>query len=187
MHIRFRLSPQLFDAETSPIMFNGILSAMGFSNGVKTAQIPSLTGKIALVTGGNTGIGYITVEELSSKGAKVYLAARSPERAHAAIAKLKSKQPDAKIVFLPFDMTSVQSARKAAQTVINNESRLDIVGQSFRPSSLAIVAHPSCEHSRQRRSHGFSLQARQRRRSPIRKSSIDFLPFVVAQSRFFGR
>lgn len=173
-----------------------MFSAMGFSNNTVIDEIPSLEGKIALVTGGNTGIGLITCEELSAKGAKVYLAARSPERANAAIQQIKSKQPEAKIEFLPFDMTSIHSARKAAQTVIDNEKRLDIVGKSIRfyslprhdstrpkrlVHSLGECAQPlPHDHSRQRWSHGIPLQARQRRRSPIRQSSNEILPFVVS-------
>lgn len=128
---RYSPTPQI-----RPTMFGTILSAMGFSNNTIIAEIPNLTNKIALVTGGNTGIGLITCEELSAKGAKVYLAARSAERANAAIAQVKSKQPEAKIEFLPFDMTDVISARKAAQVIIDKETRLDIVGQ-FLHSSLA--------------------------------------------------
>ncbi len=42
-----------------------------------TTDIPDLTGKVALVSGANTGIGYETVRELVRHGAKVYMGARS--------------------------------------------------------------------------------------------------------------
>ena len=39
-------------------------------------DIPNLTGKVIIVTGGNTGIGYCKIQHLARKGAKVYMAAR---------------------------------------------------------------------------------------------------------------
>lgn len=43
-------------------------------------MIPDLTGKVALVTGGNTGLGLETCKQLAIRGAKVFLAARSEEK-----------------------------------------------------------------------------------------------------------
>ena len=54
-------------------------------------NIPDLTGKTALVTGGNTGIGYETVKALYEKGANVTLAARNEKKAIEAVEKIKSE------------------------------------------------------------------------------------------------
>lgn len=54
-------------------------------------NIPDLTGKTAIVTGGNTGIGYETVKALYEKGANVTLAARDEKKAKGAIEKIKSE------------------------------------------------------------------------------------------------
>jgi len=54
-------------------------------------NIPDLTGKTAIVTGGNTGIGYETVKALYEKGANVTLAARDENKANAAVEKIKSE------------------------------------------------------------------------------------------------
>ncbi len=51
--------------------------------------MPDLTGKTAIVTGGNTGIGYETVKALYEKGANVTLAARDEKKAIAAVEKIK--------------------------------------------------------------------------------------------------
>ena len=74
-------------------------------------------------------MGAITVENLVKKGCKVYLAARSEEKAKDAISEINRKNPgkEANLVFLPFDMTDLKSIKKAAETVKEKEDRLDIV------------------------------------------------------------
>lgn len=52
-------------------------------------NLPDLTGKTALVTGGNTGIGYETVKALYEKRASVTLAARDPKKAEEAVRNIK--------------------------------------------------------------------------------------------------
>ncbi|KAF7977340.1 hypothetical protein HWV62_4129 [Athelia sp. TMB] len=54
-------------------------------------DLPDLTGCVAIVTGGNTGIGYYTVQRLAKHGAKVYMGARNEEKAKAAIEKLRAE------------------------------------------------------------------------------------------------
>ncbi|RDX48786.1 hypothetical protein OH76DRAFT_1483586 [Lentinus brumalis] len=54
-------------------------------------QIPDLTERVALVTGDNSGIGYETCKRLLEHNARVYLAARSKEKADAAITSLKAE------------------------------------------------------------------------------------------------
>ncbi|KAH9932785.1 NAD(P)-binding protein [Epithele typhae] len=76
-------------------------------------QIPDLTGRVIIVTGGNAGIGYETCKELLKHDAKVYLAARSKERADAAIARLK-QDTGKEAIFLPIDLSSLTSVRIAA-------------------------------------------------------------------------
>ncbi|CAG8796684.1 13822_t:CDS:2, partial [Racocetra persica] len=54
-------------------------------------NIPDLTGKVAVVTGGNAGIGYITCRELAKKNAHVFVLSRNIERGQAAVEKIKSE------------------------------------------------------------------------------------------------
>ncbi|KAI8447187.1 hypothetical protein BY996DRAFT_1047640 [Phakopsora pachyrhizi] len=91
------------------------------------SHIPDLTDRVAIVTGGNTGIGYITCLELARHGAKVYMACRVQSRAETAIEKIKQEVPDAKMEFLFFDLTILSTAKKAAQEFSSKESRLDIL------------------------------------------------------------
>lgn len=105
----------------------------GFSNGrdwEPSRDLPDLTGKVACITGGNAGLGKITVLNLFEKGCKVYLAARSEEKAKEAIQEVLAQTPGGKesnLVFLPFDMTDLKSIKKAAETIKEQEDRLDIV------------------------------------------------------------
>ncbi|KAJ7198051.1 NAD-P-binding protein [Mycena haematopus] len=89
-------------------------------------DIPDLSGKIVIVTGGNTGIGYETVKQLLLKNAKVYLAARSAEKAAAAIKRLEAETKKTAI-FLQLDLADLRSVRKAAETFLAQESRLDLL------------------------------------------------------------
>jgi len=57
----------------------------------KQVVLPDLTGKVAIVTGGNTGIGYWTAKRLAQKGARVIIACRSQERGQEAVKQLKGE------------------------------------------------------------------------------------------------
>lgn len=89
-------------------------------------DIPDLSGQIYLVTGGNTGIGYGTVQHLLEHNAKVYLAARSQARADTAIAQLK-KATGKTAIFLQLDLSDLSSVRKAAETYMSLQGRLDVL------------------------------------------------------------
>ncbi|KAJ7459597.1 NAD-P-binding protein [Mycena galericulata] len=89
-------------------------------------DMPDLSGKVTLVTGGSTGIGYETVKQLLLKNAKVYLAARSPEKAAAAIKRLES-ETNKSAIFLQLDLADLPSVRKAAEMFLAQEEKLDIL------------------------------------------------------------
>ncbi|KAF7374122.1 Short-chain dehydrogenase/reductase family protein [Mycena sanguinolenta] len=82
---------------------------------------------IILVTGGNTGIGYETVKQLLLKNAKVYLAARSADKATAAIKRLETETRKPPAIFLQLDLADLHSVRRAAETFLAQETRLDIL------------------------------------------------------------
>jgi NAD(P)-dependent dehydrogenase (short-subunit alcohol dehydrogenase family) len=62
-----------------------------------TAGAPELDGRVAIVTGGGTGIGYAIAEELASRGARVVLASRKPAKIDDAAARINSQHPGAAI------------------------------------------------------------------------------------------
>ncbi|KAI1793118.1 NAD(P)-binding protein [Ganoderma leucocontextum] len=89
-------------------------------------QIPDLTGRVVIVTGGNTGIGKETVKSLLQHNAKVYLAARSKEKADAAISDLKAATGK-EALFLELDLASLASVKKAAGDFLSKEQELHIL------------------------------------------------------------
>ncbi|KLO08994.1 NAD-binding protein [Schizopora paradoxa] len=89
-------------------------------------DVPDLSGKVVIVTGGNTGIGKETVKALLRKNATVYMAARSKSKADAAIADLES-QLGKKAHFIELDLADLASVRKAAQTFKSQENSLNIL------------------------------------------------------------
>ncbi|KAI8802843.1 hypothetical protein BJ742DRAFT_831647 [Cladochytrium replicatum] len=92
-----------------------------------TDEIPDLTGKTAIVTGGNTGIGLTTVRALAEKNAKVYLAARSPERAQAALDAIRKDIPNAKVEFMQLDLADLKQTKEAAEKFVKSGEPLHIL------------------------------------------------------------
>ncbi|GBE80447.1 NAD(P)-binding protein [Sparassis latifolia] len=91
-----------------------------------TDQIPDLTGQVIIVTGGNTGLGKEVITRLLEHNAKVYLAARSKEKADAAIKDLK-ELTGKEAIFLMLDLTSFASVRRAAAEFLGKEKELHVL------------------------------------------------------------
>ncbi|KAL0954793.1 hypothetical protein HGRIS_003741 [Hohenbuehelia grisea] len=96
-----------------------------------TKDIPDLTGKVAIVTGGNRGMGFHVVQQLVNHGAKVYMAARSEVSALEAIAKIEAAKPEIKsknqINYLHLDLGTLKSAQASATEFLGLETELDIL------------------------------------------------------------
>ncbi|KAL7790137.1 hypothetical protein V8C43DRAFT_94176 [Trichoderma afarasin] len=87
-------------------------------------SIPDLTGRVYIVTGGNAGIGKETVIGLAARGAKVYMGARSKDKALAAIHEIQEQLPAANIHFLDLDLSNFQSVIAAAKKIREDEPAL---------------------------------------------------------------
>ncbi|KAJ3178636.1 hypothetical protein HDU87_003459 [Geranomyces variabilis] len=98
-----------------------------FEKHFEASDLPDLSGKVAIVTGGNTGIGYITCLHLAEKNARVYMASRTKSRAEAAIEKIKAQNPKAEVVWLDMDLMDLATVKRAAETFLAKEKRLDIL------------------------------------------------------------
>ncbi|KAI2634130.1 hypothetical protein GGS26DRAFT_31175 [Hypomontagnella submonticulosa] len=86
--------------------------------------LPNLKGRVFIVTGGNSGIGYYTVSHLAAHGAHVYMCARSPEKGTAAIASIKKMHPEANIDLLQIDLMDLASVVAAAKHFLTLETAL---------------------------------------------------------------
>lgn len=98
-----------------------------------STDIPPLTNKVILVTGGSEGLGKQTVLQLATHSpAKIYLAARNPSKAEAARDEIQSKAGGTNnncppTTLLNLDLSSFESVKKAASEIKAQESRLDIL------------------------------------------------------------
>lgn len=81
--------------------------------------------KVALVTGGNRGIGYELVKQLALMGFKVILASRDPEKGHEATQKLKESNLD--VSFVEMDVNNQESIHQAAIGINEKYGRLDVL------------------------------------------------------------
>jgi retinol dehydrogenase-12 len=89
-------------------------------------DIPDLSGKIIIVTGGNSGIGKETVKALLAKNAKVYIASHNKDRVDAAIQELKAITNN-EAFFLELNLASLHSVKAAAEAFQRLESKLDVL------------------------------------------------------------
>ncbi len=76
----------------------------------------STLSRVALITGGNSGIGFATARKLALKGFHVIMAARNQQTAAQAIARIKAEQPSATLESIPLDLASFASVRQCAAT-----------------------------------------------------------------------
>ncbi|MFC0431121.1 oxidoreductase [Kutzneria buriramensis] len=78
------------------------------------ADIPDQTGRTALVTGANAGLGFLEALNLAKRGAHVYVAARNEQRGEAALAKLRQQAPAENLELVSLDLADLDSVRKLA-------------------------------------------------------------------------
>ncbi len=79
---------------------------------------PDISGRVALVTGANTGIGLVTARELARRGAHVFLACRSASRAQAALNAIRAASGNQKVEALALDLGDFASVRQCANAFL---------------------------------------------------------------------
>lgn len=86
-----------------------------------------LENKIAIITGGSRGIGFATAEAFLQEGATVILCGSRPETAQSAVAKLKEKDPSAKVEGICPKLADYDDVKSAFDGVIEKYGRIDIL------------------------------------------------------------
>jgi NAD(P)-dependent dehydrogenase (short-subunit alcohol dehydrogenase family) len=91
------------------------------------AQIPDQSGRVAVVTGANSGLGLVTARELARAGAKVVLTARDQAKADGARAAITEAVPEADLDPRILDLASLDSVREFAAAVAADHPTLDLL------------------------------------------------------------
>src|ERR1700733_7239853 len=92
-----------------------------------TADIPDQTGRVAVITGANTGLGYETAAALAEHGAHVVLAVRNLDKGKDAVARITAHSAQADVAPQELDLTSLESVRVAADQLRSNYDRIDLL------------------------------------------------------------
>ena len=97
------------------------------SNAWTARDIPDQTGKRAIVTGGNSGIGWHTALELARAGAEVTIASRDEAKAKAAADRIRAALPDARVRTDALDLARLASVRAFAQAQLADARPIDLL------------------------------------------------------------
>ncbi len=111
-------------------------------------DIPDLSGKVAVVTGANSGIGLGAAGLLADHGADVVMACRDPGRAQAALEKLQARGPRGQVETMALDLADLASVRAFAEAYGARRERLDLLC-----NNAGVMALP-----RQLTADGFEMQ-----------------------------
>lgn len=112
-------------------------------------DIPSLTGKIAVITGATGGLGLETAKALAGAGAEVVVTGRNPQKGAAALKTIRKAHPDAVLRFEPLDLSSLAAIADFAERFAASADRIDILVEN-----AGVMATPD----RRETVDGFELQ-----------------------------
>lgn len=103
-------------------------------------HLPSLRGKVYIVTGGNAGVGFELVKFLHSKGAKIYMASRSRSKAEDAMNAIQLTRPETpgEIRFLQLDLGNLSTIKKAAGIFAAQETKLDVLWNNAGVANMPV-------------------------------------------------
>jgi NAD(P)-dependent dehydrogenase (short-subunit alcohol dehydrogenase family) len=111
-------------------------------------QIPNQQGRTAIVTGANSGLGFVIARELARAGAHVIIASRDADRGARAMGAIKAAHPTAYVEVAQLDLASLTSVRAFATQFLAGHSQLDVL-----VNNAGIMAAPY-----RRTADGFELQ-----------------------------
>jgi NAD(P)-dependent dehydrogenase (short-subunit alcohol dehydrogenase family) len=92
-----------------------------------TQNIPDMQGKIVIITGANSGIGYEATRALAAKNAMILMACRSLDKGEKALEKIRAETPEADLKLMKLDMADMASVRKFAQAFLAEFNKLDVL------------------------------------------------------------
>ena len=118
------------------------------AEGWTAKDIPDQSGRYAIVTGANSGLGLVTARELARAGASVVMACRNLDKGHAAIEQVRAAVPDAQVQLEELDLASLESVRGFADRYKATHDGLDLL-----INNAGVMAPP-----RRRTADGFELQ-----------------------------
>jgi NAD(P)-dependent dehydrogenase (short-subunit alcohol dehydrogenase family) len=118
------------------------------ADGWTATDIPDQSGRNAIVTGANSGLGLVTARELARAGASVVMACRNLDKGHAAIEQVRAAVPDAQVQLEELDLASLESVRGFAERYRATHDGLDLL-----INNAGVMAPP-----RRRTADGFELQ-----------------------------
>jgi NAD(P)-dependent dehydrogenase (short-subunit alcohol dehydrogenase family) len=90
-------------------------------------NMPDQSGRVAIVTGANTGIGFETAAALAAKNASVVMACRNRHKAEDAMERIRVRTPNAKLEFIELDLSSLASVERFAEAYRAGHERLDLL------------------------------------------------------------
>lgn len=91
------------------------------------SQMPDQTGRFAVVTGANSGLGFLTVRALARKGARVVMTARDEDRGRRALARIQAELPDASVELRRLDLADLDDVAAFADALRNEGWPIDLL------------------------------------------------------------
>ncbi|XP_045190446.2 retinol dehydrogenase 12-like isoform X3 [Mercenaria mercenaria] len=105
----------------------------------KCTSSTDLSGKVAIVTGANTGIGYFTALDFARRNARVILACRDLVKGQEAVEKIRGQTGNTDNVVIKLDLSLMKSVREFAEQINKQEARLDILVNNAGMAGLPLT------------------------------------------------
>lgn len=151
------------------------------------SDISDLSGKVAVVTGANGGLGFESAKALAGAGAHVVMAARNQDKSHAAHSQILEAHPEASLEEIELDLGSLDSVRAASEAISRSHTTIDIL-----MNNAGLMALPE-----RRTADGFEMQLgvnhlghwvfTSRLLNPLLTADAARVVTVTSTARLFGR